>query len=73
MTTLTWALALGVGNGNRIRTISLGPWPSLPPSSPRRRIRSVGSCPAQPLPRTRLLPNLTADGFCHGAAQPITK
>jgi len=33
-------------------------------------------CPAlpRPLPRTRLLPDLTADGFCHqGAAQPITK
>ena len=25
-----------------------------------------------PLPRTRLLPNLTADGFCQGAAEPIT-
>jgi len=27
----------------------------------------------RPLARTRLLPNLTADGLCQGAAQPITK
>jgi len=27
----------------------------------------------RPLPRTRLLPDLTADGFCPGSAQPITQ
>ena len=30
-------------------------------------------CVSRPLPRTRLLPDLTADGFCQGAAQPITQ
>ena len=30
-------------------------------------------CPAQALPRSRLLPNLTADGFCPGSALPITQ
>jgi hypothetical protein len=29
--------------------------------------------PAQTLPRTRLLPDITADGFCPGSAQPITQ
>ena len=28
---------------------------------------------SRPLPRTRLLPDLTADGFCPGSAQPITQ
>ena len=28
---------------------------------------------SRPLPRTRLLPDRTADGFCPGSAQPITQ
>ena len=30
-------------------------------------------CVSRHLPRTRLLPDLTADGFCPGSAQPITQ
>jgi hypothetical protein len=50
---------------------SVTPWSSSPSPGlfPATRPRPVL---AQALPRTRLLPNRTADGFCQGAAQPIT-
>jgi len=53
--------------------------PVVPDAGPRRApvvITSTGSAPgidraaawSRPLPRTRLLPELTADGFCPGSA-----
>jgi hypothetical protein len=55
----------------RMTADSAGPGPRRHlPAWSRRPVRAL-SCPA-PLPRTRLLPNLTADGFCQGAAEPIT-